>query len=348
MVGKQTKEIDRYKHRVLELDLPLTSNVDPYKLRKELGVPDYVDLGYFPMQRAVVVFHAARHANEFSDEKGIVSERPIDVTVFGGAAFKFHCPSCNEGYLKRDVHDVDFVIKSGYGRKFIRLLTLLGSVYGSRYTHYEQCPEDVEFNSMGRAWRYRVRAINSIEEDGSGIFGEVDIICDKIKLRHAMDFTETLKHPQENLYTVGLVGMIISKCQVIDMAKKDQLIGSGEGWRVLPYDLIPGYAVIGMERKDLKDIYALFNDHELGEGPEEIDVKKLSKILGDKKLRKTVRLNLEFAAESVDREQFADMGEPYKSRISERIKELLGKLPESTEKWSSPWWETAVETPRGL
>jgi hypothetical protein len=31
--------------------------------------------------------------------------------------------------------------------------------------------------------------------------------------------------------------------------------------------------------------------------------------------------------------------------VSERIKELLQHLPKVEEKWTKPWWNTAVETP---
>jgi hypothetical protein len=45
-----------------EVDLPLTSHVDPCELRKDLGLPSYIDLNYYPMRSAMVTIWAAVNA----------------------------------------------------------------------------------------------------------------------------------------------------------------------------------------------------------------------------------------------------------------------------------------------
>ncbi|MGB9854735.1 MAG: hypothetical protein ACPLRY_08050, partial [Candidatus Bathyarchaeales archaeon] len=39
--------------KTYDVELPLTSAVDPAQLREELGLPSYIDLKYFPMRSAV-------------------------------------------------------------------------------------------------------------------------------------------------------------------------------------------------------------------------------------------------------------------------------------------------------
>ncbi|MFQ5836627.1 MAG: hypothetical protein ACE5HG_02125, partial [Candidatus Bathyarchaeia archaeon] len=49
---------------IYEVELPLTSNVDPEEIREELGVPSYVDMSYFPMKSAMVSIWAGLNAKE--------------------------------------------------------------------------------------------------------------------------------------------------------------------------------------------------------------------------------------------------------------------------------------------
>ncbi|MCJ7561377.1 hypothetical protein MUO79_12310, partial [Candidatus Bathyarchaeota archaeon] len=84
--------------KVYDVDLPLTSNVDPLKLRENLSIPSYVDLDYFPMKSAMVILWAAMNAPKLHEQypdafEKKVSDKPIPALLFGGAAVKIHCQS---------------------------------------------------------------------------------------------------------------------------------------------------------------------------------------------------------------------------------------------------------------
>jgi hypothetical protein len=117
-------------------------------------------------------------------------------------------------------------------------------------------------------------------------------------------------------------------------------------YRVLPYQhYAEDKIVVGMEDKDVKDVCAIFLDHEIGVGTEKIDVQRMRKILEkDKKLALTVTLNLKNIVEK------ADVLKRWMSKseiltVTDRIQHLLKELPIVDKKWDKPWWNTAVETP---
>jgi len=87
-----------------EVELPLTSNVDPEEIREELGVPSYVDMNYFPMKSAMVTIWAAVNAKELHKRypqvfKKRVSKKPIPVLLFGGGAVKICCEDANGNHV---------------------------------------------------------------------------------------------------------------------------------------------------------------------------------------------------------------------------------------------------------
>jgi hypothetical protein len=126
----------------------------------------------------------------------------------------------------------------------------------------------------------------------------------------------------------------------------EELKNCGQHYRILPY---PYYAqdkiVIGMEEKDMKDVCAVFLDHDIGKGAEEIDSRKMRKILErDKKFALTVTLNLRNLAERQDVLR-KWMSKSEASTVTDRVEALLKELPTVEKKWDKPWWNTAVETP---
>jgi len=100
-----------------------------------------------------------------------------------------------------------------------------------------------------------------------------------------------------------------------------------------------------MEEKDLKDVCAVFLDHPIGKGKEEIDKDKMRKTLDkDKKLALTVTLNLQNMVQRTELlEKWMKKGEI--ATVVERMQTLLNVLPQVAKKWNKPWWNTAVETP---
>jgi hypothetical protein len=337
-----------------EVELPLTSKVDPEEFRDKLGLPCYIDLGYFPMKNALVTIWAALNAAELhklypSVYVKKVSDKPIPVLMFGGAAVKIHCEHANgRSPLARDIKDSDFIVPKKQGSDFNKLLLGMDKAFGTRYTAF-RTKSDVIFSGMRQGERYRIRTINGVGEDGTPKVTVLDLFCDSINLRHKVDVRDAFERYKENLYTIGLENLILSKAQfILDFPRKslEEFDKSKLEYRILPY---PYYAadmvVLGMEEKDMKDVCAIFLDHPVGKGSEEIDADRMRKALEkDQKLALTVTLNLRNLAEKPE-----TLGRWLKksdvATVVDRIQALLDVLPRVDKKWNKPWWNTAVETP---
>jgi len=337
-----------------EVELPLKSSVDPEEIRDEFGVPSYVDMNYFPMKNALVTIWAALKApelhklypNAFSKK---VSDKPIPVLLFGGAAVKILCKHANgTSPLARNIKDTDFIVPKKQGSDFCKLLWNMDRAFGTRYKSFST-KSDRLFSALRHGERYRVRTINGVTEEGIPTVTVMDILCDSINLRHKVDVKEAFGEYRGNLYTIGLEYLILSKTQfIMDFPKEklEELNEFKQEFRILPY---PNYAqdkfVLGMENKDVKDICAIFLDHPIGNGKEEIDSEKIRRVLEkDQKFALTVTLNLRNVVEkSGVVEKWVKKNEA--ATIVDRIQTLLKKLPKVDKKWNKPWWNTAVETP---
>jgi hypothetical protein len=345
------QEVDGAKH---EVDLPLTSFLDIEKTMNELGLPAHIDLDYFPMRSAVATLCCAQKAHEIhrlfpqAYEKQI-SNKPISALLFGGAAVKFHCEHANgEGPLARSIKDVDMIVPKNQGSNFCKLLFSMDKAMGTQFKYF-RTKGDTLFNAMRQGQRYRVRTINGVTAEGLPTVTVLDVFCDCIDLRHKVEVKESFEHGRESIFTIGLENLILSKAQfIMDLPKTNMnvLKDSGQEYRILPYQWYSSdKVVLGMEEKDCKDTCAIFLDHPIGEGPEQISKEKMRKILEkDKKLALTVTLNL---SNLEKRGEFLAMwtNKSEATTISNRIAELLGHLPQVDKKWDKPWWNTAVETP---
>jgi len=345
------QDLDRTTY---DVELPLTSNVDAGELRVSLGLPSYIDLNYFPMRSAMVILWAAVNAPRLHElypeafEK-TVSKSPIPALLFGGAAVKIHCPSANAGgSLAREIKDTDFIVPKKQGMDFYKLLLNMDKAFGTQYKSFATA-NDRRFSALRHGERYRVTTINGITEDGLPKITVMDLFCDCIDLRHKVEVRDVFELYRENLYTIGLEHLLLSKAQFIfDMPREgtEQLKECGQEHRILAY---PHYAedkiVVGMEDKDIRDVCAVFLDHEVGTGAERIDSKRMGKILErDKKLALTVTLNLKNLVEKPD--FFRKwMSKSEVSKVTDRVGALLKELPTIDKKWDKPWWNTAVETP---
>ena len=337
-----------------EVELPLTSNIDLEEIMKELGVPSYVDMDYFPMKSAVVSIWAALNAKELHQRypqafEKRVSKKLIPVLLFGGAAVKMHCEHANgTGLLSREIKDTDFIVPKKQGLDFYKLLLSIDEAFGTRYKSFST-KSDRLFNALRHGERYRIRTIEGVTDEGIPIVGVMDILCDHISLRHRIEVKDAFKKYRENLYTIGLEYLILSKAQfIMDFSKEklSELREHEQEFRILPY---PHYAddkvVLGMEEKDVKDICAIFLDHSIGNGKEEINSERMEKILKkDQKFALTATLNLENLVEKPDAlKRWLKKSDV--ATVTDRIKTLLKSLPKVNKKWDKPWWNTAVETP---
>jgi len=337
-----------------EVELPLTSKVNPEEIRDRLGLPSYIDLNYYPMKNALVTIWAALNASELHKlqpnafEKKICG-KSIPVLMFGGAAIKLHCEHANgSSSLARNMKDTDFIVPKKQGGDFNKLLLGMDKAFGTRYTSF-RTKSDMIFNGMRQGERYRIRTINGITEDGTPTVTVLDIFCDSINLRHKVEVKETFEKCKENLYTIGLENMIMSKCQfILDFPRErlEDLKKCACDYRVLPYaHYAPNMIVLGMEEKDIKDVCSIFLDHPIGKGSEQIDADKMRKTLEkDSKLALTATLNLR---NLVERHEILTkwLKETEIATVVDRIQALLNILPKVDKKWNKPWWNTAVETP---
>ncbi len=337
-----------------EVELPLTSNVDPEELREELNVPSYVDMNYFPMKSAMVTIWAAVNAKELHKRyphafKKRISKKPIPVLLFGGGAVKIHCKDANgQGAFSRKLKDTDYIVPRKQGLEFFKLLLNMDEAFGNTYKSFKT-KSDGLFNAMRRGDRYRIRTIEGIGERGIPIVGVMDLLCDRIDLRHEIDVKDAFERYRENLYTIGLEYLILSKTQfILDYPKEklDKLREYRQEYRILPYShYADDKVVLGMEDKDAKDVCAIFLDHPIGNEIGEISSEKLRKVLKkDQKLALTVTLNLANLAERTD-VLVEWVKESEAATITDRIQTLLKALPKVDKKWNKPWWNTAVETP---
>jgi hypothetical protein len=308
------------------------------------------------MKSAMVILWASVNAHKLHElypkafEKK-VSDKPIPALLFGGAAVKIHCQSANgKGPLARGIKDTDFIVPKKQGISFFKLLLGMDKAFGTKYKAFATA-NDRRFNTWRAGERYRLTAINGITADGLPTITVLDLLCDRINLRHRVEVKDLslFERYKENLYTIGLEGILLSKGQFIfDMPKetREELKQKGQEYRILQY---PYFAkdriIIGMEEKDLRDVAAIFLDHDVGRGNEKIDVQLMRKAFEkDKKLALTVTLNLrnllerpEILAKWLSRNEAA--------AVTSRIEALFKELPKVENKWDKPWWNTEVETP---
>ena len=341
---------------VYDIDSPLTSNVDPFKLREDLGIPNYVDLDYFPMKSAMVTLWASMNAPRLHEQYPSafdkkVSDKPIPALLFGGAAIKIHCQSANgEGSLARAIKDTDFIVPKKQGINFFKLLLSMGKVFGTTYTSFATA-NDRRFNTWRYGERYRLTTINGATADGEPTITVLDLFCDRINLRHRVEIKDSglFERYKENLYTVGLEALLLSKGQFIfDMPKEttEDLKRKNQEHRILQY---PHFAkdriIIGMEEKDLKDVAAIFLNHEIGNGSEKINPQTMRKAFDkDQKLALSVTLNIKNLVERPEiLARWLSSNEA--STVIGRIETLFKELPKVDKKWDKPWWDTEVETP---
>ena len=280
-----------------------------------------------------------------------VSDKPIPALLFGGAAIKILCPSSNgKGPLARAIKDTDFIVPKKQGIQFYKMLLGLNKAFGSMYTSFATS-NDRRFNTWRYGDRYRLTAINGITNHGEPTITVIDLFCDRINLRHKVEIKDAglFERYKENLYTVGLEALLLSKGQFIfDMpvVVREDLKQKRQDYRILQYPhYVKDRIIIGMEEKDLKDVAAVFLDHEIGKGRGKIDPQILKKVLEkDQKLALSVTLNIKNLSEKP--EILANwLSKSDASIVKNKIEALFKELPKVEKKWDRPWWDTEVETP---
>ncbi|MGA1975863.1 MAG: hypothetical protein ABSG92_09530 [Conexivisphaerales archaeon] len=322
------------------------SMVDVEKLRADLKIPSYVDLKPTVMRRAIVALWAATTApstfGKTRDRRKLDS--PLQPLLMGGAAVKVLSASANEvgGPMNRKIHDLDFILPKSQAGKFVQVLSCLEAVAGSEYMHF-LTSNDRRFNALRAGERYRARGIDW-GEDGQPSPSVVDILVDRIEMRHRINVREEFALSERNFHTIGMEKLIISKCQLInEYDPKVVSLPQSAACRILRY---PPYrkdrTILGMEEKDMLDVSALFID---GGEDGRLDIGRLRRALDDRKLLLTVRLNLENLVSAENWMKTRGLNGHQISRVHETGRRILSALPVVDQAWSKPWWNTNVETP---
>jgi hypothetical protein len=100
-----------------------------------------------------------------------------------------------------------------------------------------------------------------------------------------------------------------------------------------------------MEDKDLKDVAAIFLDHDVGKGKGQINSQTMRRVFDkDKKLALSASLNI---MNLVQRPEILSkwLSKSETEVVKGRVEELFKDLPKVDKKWDRPWWDTEVETP---
>lgn len=347
-----TEDYDKTRY---EVETPLTSKIDYDHVRKELQVPDYVDPKNFLVERGLVTVWAAQKPSrlkEFgsSEQLDKIKDEPIPVLFFGGGAVKLLSKAANDptSPLCREIGDIDLIASKKRGQDLYKLLLTLGDVCGTRYYHFITLT-DQRFNAMMVGNRYRVRAIDKILEEEVKS-GTLDILIDRIDLRHRVDVRAAFDDPESHVYTIGATNLVLAKCQYILDTPKSSYNDIKEyklEYRILDY---PPYRndrlLIGIEEKDMKDVCSILLDHDVGEENEMVNTNVIRNVLErDKKFALTFRLNIESLLKNEN--HFKEIGLPNSSieTIFSRAGKVLEAVPATDKKWSNPWWNEDVETP---
>lgn len=340
-------------HTTIETGWPLTAKVDLDSLRKEVGIPEYVDLEYFPVRRAIVVFWAAMNAARLHELYPDVYPRkvcddPIRFLLFGGGAVKLHCRSSTgkSAPFYRELKDLDLMVPRKQVDKAKALLLGLGEAFGSQFIHF-LTRYDKRYNGLRAGRRFRYHVIDEILEQGP-VVGVLDLFADSIELRHKIDCRQDFGRPQENPFTISLGNIMLSKCQYILDAPAElgeKMRAEGQSYRILNYEgYDPSRVIVGMELKDMKDVSSVLYDHEIGSGAESVDIGSMVEALRkDEKLRLTVRLNLENLLRNAH--VVTSKGDEVTNRVRKKLEVILREIPPVEKDFKNPWWEEAVETP---
>jgi hypothetical protein len=204
---------------------------------------------------------------------------------------------------------------------------------------------DKRFNTLRTAMRYRVRTIKDTDGNGVPIPGLMDIFCDKLTFCHTVDVRAELNEIDRHHFTIGLENLIISKAQFIKSVAKSEASNIDQSRILGEYDKT--HVLVGMETKDMQDVLAALLDHDLGEGPDKINVDAIgSKLRQDWRIWKTVTMTLKnmhqkletitssFGADKDDREVIS-------GKLAKIVEQLEGKYvaKKSVFDFSKQWWE---------
>jgi hypothetical protein len=223
---------------------------------------------------------------EESDAKRIIDaarERKVYLRVIGGLAFKIRCPSAQHRARAREYGDLDLVGYRKQREKIGNVLEGLGFVPNRR------------FNALQGH-----RRLLFVHPDETY---DIDVFLDIFPMCHELNFLGRL---EQDVYTVPLPDLLLSKLQVVQLNKKDVL-----------------------------DILAILQDYEVTQGSdrEVLNTRFIARLCGkDWGWYKTVTINIDKVISMTG--DYMEPGEAKDTVIRrlQRLKEVIEACPKSL-KW---------------
>jgi hypothetical protein len=226
--------------------------------------------------------------NEESDAKRIVDaarERKVYLRVIGGLAFKIRCPSAQHRAIARTYGDLDLV---GYKKQRAEIGSVLEGL-GFEPNH--------RFNTLQGH-----RRLLFVHPDKTF---DIDVFLDVFPMCHELNFLGRL---EQDVYTVPLPDLLLSKLQVVQLNKKDVM-----------------------------DIYAILQDYEVKEGSdsEVLNTGFITRLCGnDWGWYKTVTINIDKLLSMIG--DYLESGKEYDTIIRrlQQLNEVIETCPKSL-KWKT-------------
>jgi len=326
--------IDPRRGERLSLELPLTLRTPLEAARRELELPEWVDLGDPIVARAALLLRAARRANP-----------PPAIALLGGAANRLRCLSSNrvDRGLRRPLHDLDLACLHKELRTVRAFLESLHEREGSGLRVFESQGDRI-FNSLSEGRRLRFHMV--LGQEGSEIsLGSIDLLADEFRFCHRFDLRADVAAAARHRGTLSPALLLLAKLQYIRAVPREDTSAIPE--RVLePFGR--GDVVIGPEAKDVRDVLALLLDHPLDESPDGISPQRLTQLLGgDWGLWKTVSLNVAMVLRSPHLLALPESERAAASAQLEALREMTtGLSPKRRLAFlGGPWWEEVDAQP---
>ncbi len=278
--------IDRLTREKISIELPPRFRVPPEGARRELGLPDFVDLSDPLVAKAVsLAYWASRQPN---------GGPPI--AFLGGVAHRLRCPASNDpaSGLMRPLHDIDLACLHKQIRPTMGFLKSVRDPGGSALTFFET-PGDRTFNALTGGRRQRLHTVVGAQSDQVEL-AITDILADEFSFCHTFDLRADVQAARTSGWTISPTLLLLAKLQFI------QRIPASNAPAVQDRVLEPfgkHEVLIGLEPKDSQDVLAVLRDLPVGERGGGVSRDVFSRmLLADWGLWRTVGLNLRSIARS--------------------------------------------------
>jgi hypothetical protein len=327
--------IDPLRGERVSIEIPIAFRVAPEEARREVDLPDWVDLTDPIVARAVALLAAARRA-----------QPPIHLALLGGVAYRLRCLSSNRTDLglRRPLHDIDLVCVHKELREVRAFLASLHEREGSGLQFFDTAGDRI-FNSLGEGKRLRLHFVLEPREDGGIGIGSADLLADEFRFCHRFDLRSEVLSASSHHGTLSPALLFLTKLQFIQRVPGADRAKVAE--RVLaPYgrhDL-----VIGPEAKDVRDVVALLLDHPVGELEDGVSPARLSALASANwGLWRTVSLNLEMVRRS---SVLANLPDGPRRQVQNRLESLEALFARAVPKrrlgfLGGAWWEEVDAQP---